>query len=150
MKERATRQAVDDQLARVAPRFLKSFPGIQMSFHSCVSTIAVAIECGHAQDAEQAIQVVSEHLAQAESAWTSEAIQQLRVESRRDLLTVLDTPRDLRDEIDLMEQEIPAETMLLVEQMRVCSHCLDAADSALVEMIEGGRETVLKLYHSSW
>ena len=110
----------------------------------------MALEYGHHQEAEQAMELVSQHLAKAEEAWTSEPMQQLRVESRRDLLTTLQTPRDLRDEIDLMEQGVPPQALQLVEVMRTCTHCLDAADAALIEIIPGGREAVHKLYHYSW
>jgi len=149
MKVRATRRKIDDQLSLIAPTFLKSFPGINNSFHSCLSSIAVAIEKGFAEEADLAIQTVSQHLAQAEAAWNSEAIQALRVQSRRDLLTTLQTPRELREELHDAE-EPNAEALHMVEQMRACVHCLDAADAALLEIIPDGRRASHNLYPSSW
>ena len=149
MKIRATRRAVDDQLSLIAPTFLQSFPGIHNSFHSCLSSIAVAIEKGFADEAELAIKTVSEHLALAEDAWNSEIIQALRVQSRRDLLTTLQTPRELREELHQSEGD-NSEALKMVEKMRACVHCLDAADAALLEMIPDGRRASHNLYPSSW
>lgn len=148
MQVRASRREIDDRLSALAPSFLKSFPGIHNSFHSCISSIAVAIEKGFQADAQEAIDLVSEYLQIAEAAWQSEAMQTLRVQSRKDLLTTLQTPRELREESQSL-QDIP-EALDKINQMRACVHCLDAADAALLEMIPDGRRASHNLYPSSW
>lgn len=149
MKIRATRRQVDDRLSVLAPTFLKSFPGINNSFHSCLSSIAVAIEKGFEDEAELAVETVSEHLQRAEAAWNSEPIQELRVQSRKDLLTTLQTPRELREEVHQLQGD-NHEALEMVEHMRACVHCLDAADAALLEIIPDGRRASHNLYPSSW
>jgi len=149
MQIRATRRRIDDQLSLLAPTFLQSFPGINNSFHSCISSIAVAVEHGFNGEADMAIQTVSQHLMDAEEAWHSEAVQSLRVQSRRDLLTSLSTPRELREELQFMDGD-NHEALEMVEKMRACVHCLDAADAALLEIIPDGRRASHNLYPSSW